>query len=234
MNLTRRDMLLASIGLLAGGCTTRSTHPLSQRSSPSGWHEPIVSVPPHPISQPVPPSSPIAQVAADPLAALARSKWTNKSPIGRKVKPMNGIRKITVHHEGWKPFYSLDARTTANRIEQIRRIHVHDRGWGDIGYHYVLDRAGRLWQGRPLHLQGAHVKDHNEHNLGVMVLGNFDRQDPSKQQIDHLGFVLRALVRRHGTPVYRVKTHKELMPTACPGRKLQPIVSRMRSTGYIG
>ena len=148
---------------------------------------------------------------------------------------MNHANRITVHHEGWTRVRFTDRATTAARVRQIQRIHVRDRGWGDIGYHYVVDRAGRVWEGRPLRYQGAHVKYNNEHNIGVLVLGNFENQSPSKAQVDRVAVLLRSLAREHRIPVSRIRTHREFpdAKTVCPGRKLQPLVARMRTNGHL-
>ena len=89
------------------------------------------------------------------------------------------IRYITVHHDA---HYSdiTDYTSVAQRLEAIRRYHRETREWGDIGYHYAVDRAGRVWETRPIDWQGAHVRDHNEGNIGVMALGNFDEQPPTR------------------------------------------------------
>jgi N-acetyl-anhydromuramyl-L-alanine amidase AmpD len=105
---------------------------------------------------------------------------------------------------------------------------------GDIGYHFIIDRAGRIWEGRPLIYQGAHVKDENEHNLGIMTLGNFDRQSPTTAQLMTLQHMLAYLRHQYSVPVSKVYTHQELNPTACPGLHLQPRIVAMRKNGLVG
>ncbi len=144
---------------------------------------------------------------------------------------MAGITRLTIHHEGFpEPVLFHDYRTTAERLELIRRSH-RNRGWADIGYHFVVDRAGRVWEGRPLQYQGAHVSNNNSNNLGIMVLGNFDRQTPSGAQLDALQIAVRSLRRQYRISTRHIYTHQEFNPTSCPGRELQPRVSSMRSNG---
>jgi hypothetical protein len=81
--------------------------------------------------------------------------------------------------------------------------------------------------------QGAHVKDHNEHNIGVMVLGNFDEQKPTGAQLTTLRGTLVKLMGYYDVPVSRVHTHRELNPTTCPGDALQPQVNYLRSSGQL-
>lgn len=127
------------------------------------------------------------------------------------------------------PFYSVAMGDAAGRLESIRRSHVN-KGWADIGYHYIIDPAGRVWQGRPISLQGAHVKDENPGNIGIMVMGNFDSQSPTPAALTTLDQFIAFQLRQYSLPVRRVYTHQELKPTACPGRSLQAYMARTRAT----
>jgi hypothetical protein len=188
---------------------------------------------------PTPPRQAVtaAPPAPNALAGLdvrPRSAWTRRPPSAGNINPMQGATKLTVHHEGWTPVSFTDPTATSRRIEQIRRAHVEDRGWADIGYHFVVDRAGIVWQGRELRYQGAHVRDHNEHNIGVLVLGNFDRQSPTDAQTRSLVMTMRGLLTRHRISPARVYTHQEINPTACPGRALQQRMVAIRSRRMLG
>ena len=52
-------------------------------------------------------------------------------------------------------------------------------------------KGGVLWQGRSIRWQGAHVQHHNEGNIGVLVMGNFDLQSPTAAQLTARSAVLR-------------------------------------------
>ena len=56
-------------------------------------------------------------------------------------------------------------------VDQIREWHVGERGWDDVGYHYVIKRAGELEQGREDSIVGAHAMSHNANSLGVCLIG---------------------------------------------------------------
>lgn len=146
---------------------------------------------------------------------------------------MNGVNRITVHHEGWRLVYFTDYRTTAERLETIRASHLQRMGAGDIGYHYIIDRAGRLWEGRDLRYQGAHVKEQNPHNIGIMLLGNFDQQSPSDAQMATLKSTLITLMRAYKVPAQRVYTHRELHNSQCPGTQLQSRITAWRKSGQL-
>ncbi len=199
---------------------------------------PVVPAPP---ATPAPVATPAAPtnigVASTPVAAalgaLPRSNWATRPPIANRINPMNGVSRITCHHEGWTPVWFNDALSVRERLETIRASHIQRLQAGDIGYHFIIDRAGRLWEGRSLIYQGAHVRAQNENNIGVMMLGNFDRQAPTNAQLATLERTLAHLRRQYRVPTSRVYTHQELNPTACPGQNLQPRIASMRTNGMV-
>ena len=165
---------------------------------------------------------------ASTLRVIPRSSWTKAAPKRTETVAMGRIDRITVHHEGWTAVNFADTGSTARRLEHIRLVHTRDNHWADIGYHYVVDRAGRIWACRPLGYQGAHVRDQNEHNLGVMCLGNFDRQTPTGAQLAGLQRLLVDYRRRLRIPAASIYTHLEINPTRCPGSALQRRMENLR------
>jgi hypothetical protein len=173
----------------------------------------------------------IASPADAPVIVIPRSDWTAAGPNLYDIDVMNGVQRLTVHHTAGE--LETDAwKDTAGALEGIRSFHSGtlpaDRHWADIAYHFVVDRAGRVWQARPLAYMGAHCRGHNEHNLGIVLLGNFDVQSPTAAQLIALaGFI--AFVRRlYHIPMTEVYTHGELGKTSCPGKKLQAYMNRAR------
>lgn len=167
-----------------------------------------------------------------PAGVIRRSQWALGAPVPALMNQMLPVQYITVHHDGSSPFFALDAAASEARLESIRRGH-RGQDWGDIGYHFAVDRAGRVYQCRPLTWQGAHVKDFNEGNIGVVNLGNFDQQTPSEAQVQGLQRVVITLQRRYRVPVSRVRTHQEWAPTACPGRSMQQYMNSLRAGGRL-
>ena len=175
-------------------------------------------------------------VAAGPVpGVIPRSAWINAGIIQSRVHPMNGIRRITVHHAAIDNSDLLTAADVKRRLVNIRHEHINRKPepFGDIGYHFVIDPQGRIWEGRSLAYQGAHVADQNEHNLGIMLLGDFTRQTPTPQQTASLDSFVSQQMRRFTIPVNRVFTHRELGKSACPGANLQRYVDRSRSAGAM-
>ncbi len=224
--LNRREALAGGLvfgaAVLLGGCARKRWQPLSEEE----LHRPI------PTPSRRTPLQPANEWAA---GVIPRGEWAAAPPIEMRAKPMNGVRRITVHHSGIVSGHVRSDSDAARMLESIRRGHVGQQ-WADIGYHYIIDPQGRVWEGRPIRLQGAHVKFNNEHNLGVMVMGNFDVERPTPQAIAALdAFVsqqmqrFNVVLRRSGNMQNGVFTHQELMPTACPGRNLQTYMLAARS-----
>ncbi|MBY0262876.1 MAG: peptidoglycan recognition protein family protein [Phycisphaerales bacterium] len=241
--LSRRE--LVGGGLVLGLFTLAGCNPgVKTTALPDPYWvnaNPVVNVPPVTsgpvISNPNRPAVVVQQpqIPLDPgplPGVMGRSQWTSRgvARVG-DINPMNGVRRITIHHDGMPPVTMRSVGDVGGRIEQIRQSHVAGRGWADIGYHYVIDPQGRVWEGRNIRYQGAHVKDQNENNLGILVLGNFDRQQPTASQISALDRFVAAQMQRYRINLRDVKTHQERAPTECPGRNLQGYIVRSRSGG---
>jgi len=102
-------------------------------------------------------------------------------------------------------------------VEMVDRAHKNN-GWAGIGYHYFVDKRGRIHRGRPEWAIGAHCLGHNEW-LGVCAEGNYETEKRMPvEQLVALRYLHAWLHHRYsGIPDRR---HKD-MPgnaTACPGR----------------
>ena len=167
---------------------------------------------------------------AMPTGVIARSQWAAGEPVPRLMDQMKPITRVTVHHDALGVFNDTSQPGVAQRLEAIRRGH-RSKGWGDIGYHFAVDPAGRVWQCRPLAWQGAHVKDHNEGNVGVVLLGDFERQRPTSAQTTELGRFVAQIMHQNRVSVRDIYTHRELGRTACAGKHVQTQVIAMRRPG---
>jgi len=219
----RRAFLLTGVGLLLAGCaeSTKTVDWEPRPIPPAPRYDPPVARGPAP-----PPSGPAT------TGVISRANWASGPPVPALMDRMKPVRYITVHHDGMQPFYGDSRQAAASRLDAIRRAH---RGmpqpWGDIGYHYAVDRGGRVWACRPVSYQGAHVKNHNEGNIGIVCLGNFERQSPTPAQAQALRTHLAVLMTQYSVSARSVRTHREWAPTLCPGRNLQPHVEGWRRQG---
>jgi hypothetical protein len=168
--------------------------------------------------------------------ARPRAAWAAAGDVPN-IKGMDRMlppKYITIHHDGMTPFWGVNDLEARLRLEWIRNGH-RGKGWSDIGYHYIVDRSGVVWQGRDVtQWQGAHVKNRNENNIGVMCMGNFMLQRPSAAQIAGLNRTVAQLQRVYRISTANVKTHKEWegAQTLCPGTNLQSKVLVLRKGGF--
>ncbi len=133
---------------------------------------------------PLPPPTPPQKTAYGDI--LPRRAWTSSPAAIPNWRPMNGVTRLTVHHSGdGKPFLATSTTDTIRHLQLVRQAHLQ-RGMVDIAYHFAVDRAGRVWQLRSLVYEGQHVrpsKDRrifwNEHNIGIVTLGDFNLQSPT-------------------------------------------------------
>ena len=121
---------------------------------------------------------------------------------------------IVIHHTGNPQDDDLSAY-------EINASH-QSQGWTCIGYHYVIRKNGVIEEGRPHWTVGAHAYGENSHTIGVHVCGNFEIGEPTAAQIEALAMLLSNICGDYGLPIDRdhIVGHRELMPTACPGRNL--------------
>ena len=97
-----------------------------------------------------------------------------------------------------------------------------------VGYHFAVDCVGRVWEARSLAYEGAHVLGANAANIGIMLLGNFEKQYPSLAQLASMERLVQLLQRYYAVPSTRVFGHRDLGPSLCPGEHLYPRVHDLR------
>lgn len=174
-----------------------------------------------------------------PSNVIPRREWTNQGIIMSRLTSngqdgkMGRISRITIHHDAMESGAIRSRGDAMKRMQTIRTGHISRPGepFADIGYHFAIDPQGRIWEGRPLAYQGAHVKGQNENNLGIVLMGNFDAQRPSATSIGTLDAFVVQQMQRYGISITNVRTHQEMAPTACPGRNLQRYLMASRSRG---
>ena len=231
--ISRRVMLRAGLGaaglLILSGCASSAGSASRNRVGQPIPDDPSVD-PVRPMPRPEVPKSASALDLSLPDGVITRNQWARWGPRPDRAERMSRIMRITVHHDGARPLTSSTADAAARRLESIRGGHV-SLGWADIGYHYAIDPGGRVWQGRPMWLQGAHVKGQNEGNIGIVMLGNFNEQRPTPRACAALDNLVASEARRHQVRLANIHTHQELAATACPGRYMQIYMNETRARG---
>jgi len=135
------------------------------------------------------------------------------------------ISEINIHCSATRPHWMADKPGSA-RVAEIKRWHVEDNGWRDIGYHWLIDRDGAVYPGRPEASSGAFEPKVNGRAVGICLIGgfgseandSFDRHYTWEQ-----GAALRELIdgikARH-PGIKRVTGHNDYSGKACPGFKV--------------
>ena len=172
------------------------------------------------------------------LNVIPRSDWKPANERRQSLTRNSGAwNRVTVHHSA--ELAGVLRRSSKNEssdaIRKIQKYHQDTHGWGDIGYHYLIDPSGRIFEGRSLRWQGAHAgANNNPHNIGICLLGNFEREAPSNSAMRSLESLVAQLRARYGISSERVFGHGELKTTACPGRHLRSWPVAYRARGRSG
>lgn len=155
---------------------------------------------------------------------LSRREWGADLPNGVS---RHDPRIFTVHHTVGRLTTSLPA--TKAELRGIQDFHQGSRrGWDDIAYHFLIDGKGVVALGRPLGRLGSHVLGHNSGNVGIALMGDFNKSRPTPQQVAALVHLVAYVMRKEDLPLPRrssalLRGHREWRGGGdydCPGRNL--------------
>jgi len=175
----------------------------------------------------VAPPRPDLQVIGVQVPLHRREEWTPVAPRLGRLKPVTYFDRLTVHHSGVDVASDIESSGIISRLGGILNEHL-DRNYGDVGYHFLVDVAGGVWEGRSLNYEGAHVSGQNEANVGILLMGNFEKQGPPEAQKASLMRLVSAVRDLCGIKQHRIYGHRDLGSSVCPGNKLYSIVAGMR------
>ena len=133
---------------------------------------------------------------------------------------MRLINKIILH-------CSATEDTPSKSYDAIKRYHTVDLGWKDIGYHYILEYVKgevQVYNGRPIETVGAHCKGQNTNSIGICIVGNFDKTEPTKAMYHKLAGLLMELLIEYDLDITDIFPHYRFSKEkTCPGRKFNLI-----------
>ena len=175
-------------------------------------------------------------------ALVTRAEWHANEEIVR-ARPMiaSRLRLAIVHHTAGTNDYT--PAESAAIVRGIEIYHVLGNGWNDIGYNFLVDRFGTVYEGRgggvDQNVVGAHAQGFNVGTVGVALIGNFESATPTTAQpsalvrllawrldVAHVDPESRVLYTSGGNYTFhagRVVTlraisgHRDTGPTECPG-----------------
>ena len=133
-------------------------------SSPSETASPTPTVPP------APPST----VTRPPI--VDRAHWgADESQVDDPPEYIEAVKAVFVHHTVGTNSYSCSESPAL--IRGIFEYHVKTNGWNDLGYNFLVDKCGSVFEGRAggvdLPVKGAHTYGFNSDSAGIAVLGDF-------------------------------------------------------------
>jgi len=170
-------------------------------------------------------------VPSGSIEILPRSAW---NPLRtKKMKLMGKPTRITLHHTaGYSSSSGNNTKTraaTAKCIRNIQKYHIQTNGWCDIGYHYFIDKKGGIWECRLIKYQGAHSGGTgNSKNIGIVLLGNFNNENPTFFQLKSLKKFLNYLQKKYKISKSKLHGHRDFKATACPGKNLYKRIPGLR------
>jgi len=218
-------------------------------------------------------AGPAALMAALPLAApvlaagggqppiIARRAWAQGMAHPRVAPGYGAVQMGFVHHTENPNGYSPGE--VPAMLRAIYAFHRYANGWNDIGYNFVIDSYGRIFEARAGGIDepivGAHAGGYNLVSTGIAVLGSFMSVPISAPAQSALERLLAWKLSLHGVPamgrvtvrvnpagaVYsrfpanarvslpRVAGHRDADSTDCPGDALYGELSGMRSRIHV-
>jgi hypothetical protein len=113
---------------------------------------------------------------------LPRSAWGANEAIRRATPSYaTNVQLAIVHHTAGSNSYT--AAQSAAIMRGIYVYHVRGNGWNDIGYNFLVDRYGQVFEGRyggvDRNVIGAHAEGFNTGSVGVALLGTYGSAVPS-------------------------------------------------------
>jgi hypothetical protein len=176
---------------------------------------------------------------------VSRAAWGANESI-RRAGPAfaTTLRFAVVHHTAGSNDYT--PAQSAAIVRAIQTYHVKGNGWNDLGYNFLVDKYGQVFEGRyggvERNVVGAHAEGFNTGSVGVALLGSYGDAQPTGQALDAIASLLAwRLDVGHVDPLSRlswvsggnarfptgapvplaaVSGHRDTGQTACPGNAL--------------
>lgn len=130
-------------------------------------------------------------------------------------------------------------------LRSIYAYHTQSRGWSDIGYNFLVDRFGRIWEGRyggvDRPVVGAHTLNYNDYSFAMSAIGNFEQVRPSRAMLEAYGVLFAWKLSLHGVDASSpsqwvgsktfkaINGHRDAASTACPGKYLYAKIPEIRT-----
>ncbi len=111
------------------------------------------------------------------------------SPEGNHPAQTNPVlttpSHVIVHHSGDNLVWPVGTDFKLV-VQAYWDQHVNSNGWADIGYNWLIDRNGVIYEGRGDGVRGAHFSCMNQSTTGICLIGNFELEVPSAAALNKL------------------------------------------------
>ncbi|MFN7141297.1 MAG: N-acetylmuramoyl-L-alanine amidase, partial [Limisphaerales bacterium] len=162
-----------------------------------------------------------------------RSCWGARAPKC-SISQMASLNRAIVHHTaGATDFNTTGLEDSKAKVRGVQNIHMDSNGWCDIGYHFLVDKYGHIFEGRSGSMSslpgGAH-DGHNVNSFGFTLLGYFhsphNQSPPAAMRsglYDVIAWRMPSAWSPYGSGTYNGNTvgfldgHRKVKATACPG-----------------
>lgn len=206
-------------------------------------------------ARPPAPRARAAQASAGPPGVIARAAWGGDTVAPRDVPEIGEVQLAFVHHTVNANHYGPDE--SAAMVLGIARYHRDVSGWDDIGYNFLVDRHGQVFEGRAGGMDqavvGAQVQGFNHLSTGIACLGTFGAEALPDPAVEALARTIAWKLQAHGAPVSgtvtvqsrsgsedryaagtdvtleRVSGHRDGGKTECPGAALTAQLGDVRA-----
>ena len=161
-----------------------------------------------------------------PFAVVGRASWKARPMRNNAVKNRK-LSRITIHHTADQgSMVDLGSDDVAGYLRRLQAYFQNNKKYADLPYHYLIASDGKVYEGRPLSYQGAHAGDgpRNVENIGIALIGNFEKISPSDAQISSLRTLVSRLAKKHRIAKARIYPHCDIKETDCPGKVLEGTV----------
>ncbi|HAI97938.1 TPA: hypothetical protein DCL30_00125 [Candidatus Peribacteria bacterium] len=182
-------------------------------------------------------------------AEFSVARTINENSDGKPYRwPMtfsSKVRLIAVHHTALE--VQGDERTPLERVRALYTYHASKMGWGDIGYNFIIDEEGKIYEGRAGgdFVVGGHAYCGNISTMGIALMGNFDLEKPPQAQLLSLKWLIDYLAKKyrinlkekvsfHGESLPAVVGHGDISHTLCPGYYLSSMLTQIRAQIIAG
>lgn len=173
---------------------------------------------------------------------VSREEWKASEYIGDR-SILDLCERIIIHHA--PRFRAMNTEDGKIQVKAIQLLHQDSfkRGWSDIGYHYLIDLSGNIYQGRAYISSssgeqltlGAHTKGNNSGSIGICVLGCFQSGNDICESTVPISVVaaLRAICvsfcMHYNIAPINIFGHCDLViETTCPGNLLLSELESLR------